>query len=61
MQLSIYNRWGERVFESNAQEDCWDGTFRGEPVNSGVFVYKLSIVLTDGEEIDKTGNITVVR
>ncbi|PHR45426.1 MAG: hypothetical protein COA32_13355 [Fluviicola sp.] len=61
MDLSVYNRWGERVFQSTSQEDCWDGIFRGEPVNSGVFVYKLSIVLTDGEEIDKTGNITVVR
>ena len=61
MDLSIYNRWGERVFQSSSPEDCWDGTHRNQPVNTGVFVYKLNVVLTDGEEINETGNITVVR
>ena len=61
MELSIYNRWGEMVFETTNQNICWDGTHREKPVNTGVFVYKLRTVNTDGEEIIDSGNITLVR
>ena len=61
MDLSVYNRWGERVFQSNDINDCWDGRHRGEIVNTGVFVYKLRATLTNGETIEDSGNVTVVR
>jgi gliding motility-associated-like protein len=61
MDLSIFNRWGERVFQSNSINNCWDGRHRGELVNSGVFVYKLRATLTNGETIEDSGNVTVVR
>ena len=34
--LRIYDRWGNLVFEADDIEDGWDGTFNGEPMNSGV-------------------------
>ncbi len=67
---TVYDRWGELVFETestvnletgNFQEVCWDGTFRGKPLNSGVFAYKLYAELFDGEIIEESGNITLVR
>ncbi len=61
MDLSIYNRWGERVFQSTEQNNCWDGRHRGELVNSGSFIYKLNVTLTNGETVEESGNITVVR
>ena len=61
MELNIFNRWGEKVFETTSQNICWDGTHRDKPVNTGVFVYKLRTVNTDGEEIIYSGNITLVR
>jgi gliding motility-associated-like protein len=60
-KLSIYNRWGEVVFESENKEDCWDGTYRGQEVDSGVFVYQLDGVLVTGQEFARKGNITLVR
>lgn len=60
-ELSIYNRWGERVFISDNQANCWDGIFRGKPVQTGVYVYKLRIRLVDGTEVIDSGNINVVR
>lgn len=59
--LAIYNRWGEVVFESDDQKEKWDGTFRGKQLNSGVFAYKLRLVLTNGEEQNMGGNITLMR
>ena len=61
MTYSIYNRWGELVFTSDNQSECWDGTFRGKPAPVGVYAYKLQYTLTDGTIKAESGNITLVR
>jgi gliding motility-associated-like protein len=61
MTFAIFNRWGEKVFETNNQADCWDGTYKGKPVNTGVYVYKLNALLTNGENIVQSGNLNLVR
>lgn len=61
MNYSIYNRWGELVFTSKSQTECWDGTFRGKPAPVGVYAYKLQVTLTDGTIQEESGNITLTR
>ncbi len=61
MNLSIYDRWGQQVFETTTAAIGWDGTFGGRVMNTGVFTYYLSITLENGEEISKKGNITLLR
>tara|TARA_B100000508_G_scaffold141092_1_gene146383 strand:- start:28891 stop:33207 length:4317 start_codon:yes stop_codon:yes gene_type:complete len=61
MTLVIYNRWGEKVFESSNIEDCWDGKYRGKYVNSGTYVYKVRYTVFGEQEVVKSGNLTVVR
>lgn len=60
-QLLIFNRWGEQVFETQTTELFWDGTFKGKPQNSGVYFYRLDMKLVNGEEVKKSGNLTLVR
>jgi gliding motility-associated-like protein len=60
LQYEVFNRWGEKVFETTDTSICWDGNWRGEPVGSGVFAYKLRAVLSNGEIVEKAGNLTVV-
>jgi gliding motility-associated-like protein len=60
LEFQIYNRWGELIFTTNDNTECWDGTQNGEPVNTGVYVYKLTVTF-NGEEVQKSGNINVVR
>lgn len=57
----IYDRWGEKVFESTDPANGWDGTYKNKPMNSAVYVYYLKAVLIDGNTVDKKGNITLVR
>jgi gliding motility-associated-like protein len=61
LQLEIFNRWGEREFAAQAPGQCWDGTHKGQPVNPGVFVYSLQLALEDGEVVQETGYLQVIR
>ncbi len=61
MTLTVYNRWGEKVFVSSNPDDCWDGNFRGQPLNTGVYVYYLEAELITGESLSKQGNLTLMR
>ncbi|GIV42683.1 MAG: hypothetical protein KatS3mg034_1993 [Vicingaceae bacterium] len=57
----IYNRWGERVFLTNNPQQSWDGTYRGQSVNGGVYHYRLKVVLKNDQIIEKKGTITLVK
>lgn len=57
----IYDRWGEKVFETTDPTKGWDGTYKGEAINSAVFVYSLDAVTINDEVISKKGNITLIR
>lgn len=59
--FKVYDRWGEKVFESNSLNFGWDGSFRGTPVNAGVFVWTLEGFLSNGKEVKKHGSTTVIR
>ncbi|MFM7015903.1 MAG: PKD domain-containing protein [Bacteroidota bacterium] len=61
MLLRVYDRWGELVFESNNKNNGWNGTYKNNPVDPGVFVYYLEVVCYDNQEYFKKGNITVIR
>jgi gliding motility-associated-like protein len=59
--LSIYNRWGEILFESYDQAVGWAGFYGDIPVQDGTYIWKL-VVSTDGaEKYLKHGHVTVLR
>ena len=59
--FTIFNRWGEKVFQSTAPEEGWDGTFNGEILNNGVFYYIISAVFINNTESDISGTITLIK
>ena len=59
--LMIYNRYGEKVFESNDLANGWDGTYKGELQNTGVFAYYLEYEYVNGDKNSLKGNITLVK
>ena len=61
LNYSVYNRWGELVFNTTDLSICWDGTYKDKPLNAGVFAYKLVVTLFDGTRILDSGNVTLVR
>jgi gliding motility-associated-like protein len=57
----VYSRWGELIFESDKIDGCWDGTYKGTDLNTGVYVYTVRALLLDGTEVDIKGNTTLFR
>ena len=61
-QLSIYNRWGELLFESNDISIGWDGTYNGEFVQEGTYVWTIRFGMMDTDEIrTDRGHINLFR
>lgn len=59
--FKVFDRWGEKVFESTSLNFGWDGTYRNVPVNVGAFVWTLEGFLSNGKEVKKHGSTTLVR
>lgn len=60
-QLQIYDRWGKLIWETGLINEYWDGTFNGQPVPEGSYVYRLQARTVTGNTIDKSGSVTVFR
>lgn len=58
--FTIYNRWGEQVFESDDPNLCWDGWYKGKPCELSTYFYYLQAESSCGK-IFKKGDITLVR
>ncbi len=61
ISFMIFNRWGEKVFETTDQKNGWDGTYKGEPLNTGIYVYRLEGKTHEGKSFSAKGNITLIR
>lgn len=64
--FNIFDRWGNVVFENydlplNDSSMGWDGTHKGQSVNSSVFVWVAEFTLLDGTKEMRRGEVTVIR
>ncbi len=56
-QVSIYNRWGSRVYLNNDYQNNWKGDYQGNLLPTGTYFYR--IVLENGEKF--TGYLEIQR
>lgn len=56
-KISIFNRWGEKIWENTNIDEFWDGTYSGKPAQNDVYFY--SIIFTDFKNKEYTLNGTV--
>lgn len=61
-KMSIYNRWGQLVFETNTLDGRgWDGKLNGVLQPQGVFIYIIDGTFRDGQKEHHQGNVTMLR
>lgn len=59
-RISIYNRWGERVFHSQNMAQTWDGTYNGKPCDAGTYFYVIDISNRVSEK-NRKGDLLLIR
>ncbi|MBN9380251.1 MAG: gliding motility-associated C-terminal domain-containing protein [Chitinophagaceae bacterium] len=59
-EMTIFNRWGQKVYGSKNPSGCWDGTFNGQPQPAGVYVYYIRAHALCGDAARK-GTVTLIR
>ena len=65
-RLQVFNRWGGRVFERyggiiNDVNTGWDGKFRGQMLNPGIYIYQAEVSYADGAVISLKGLVTLYK
>ena len=61
INFTIYDRWGNKVFESSQKDFVWDGSFKGKACNSGVYAFMVNVEYWNGTVEVKSGNITLIK
>ena len=61
-KISIFNRIGQVVFESNDPNFRWDGQLHRKDLSDGVYVYLITgQAISSGRIIQKSGSVTLIR
>ena len=65
-KMSIFNRWGQLIFESEDPTEGWDGTYNGEDAPYGTYVYSAHFESYESSvqssvEVTKNGTVTLLR
>lgn len=59
--FQVYNRWGNKIFESTKIGEYWDGTYEGRFCNGGLYVWKLKYkTLFEDKTHQKSGNVHLI-
>lgn len=61
MRFIIWNRWGQKVFETNNRFQGWDGRVKGTVQPMDVYAYTLDVEFFDGTKTTRKGDITLIR
>ncbi len=57
----IYNRWGEKVFETHDQHFVWDGTLKGKPLETGLYVWRMNFRISAEKGETRTDILLLYR
>ena len=59
--MGIYNRWGEKMYETTDLTKGWDGNYLGKPAQNGVYAYKIIVTSLEDKEFHYNGTVSLIR
>jgi trimeric autotransporter adhesin len=57
----IFNQWGQKIFETSDINEPWYGRYNGQTVQQGVYTYLITVTGVNGNVINRTGTVMVIR
>lgn len=62
LDFSVFNRFGQRIFATKDWTNKWDGTFKGQGVDPGTYVWILRYTNTDtNQKVEQKGTVILIR
>jgi len=61
LDFMVFDRWGNKVFETNDKTQGWNGQYKGETMNSESYAYYMTATMFDGSTITRKGNVALIR
>ena len=61
LTFTVFNRWGQKLFETTNPLEGWDGTFNGQPLPPDTYGYYVDIKCYNGGTFFKKGSVTLIR
>lgn len=61
IEFLIFDRWGEKVFETEDQTIGWDGVYKGVNARPGVYTWSLKGLYINGHRFSESGTVTLYR
>jgi gliding motility-associated-like protein len=59
--FKIFNRWGDRIFESTDISNQWDGQIAGKPARQDIYVYSLVYKTVKNKVYKSNGHFSLIR
>jgi gliding motility-associated-like protein len=61
IEISVFDRWGSKLYTTTDITKGWDGTFKGVLSKEDTYVYKINFTTLDGKKHTKTGHVTLMK
>ncbi|MBK7311982.1 MAG: gliding motility-associated C-terminal domain-containing protein [Sphingobacteriaceae bacterium] len=61
LEMTIFDRWGEKLFNSKDQLLGWDGMYKGVLSKQDAYTYMVTYTSLDGKKHEKTGHVTLLK
>lgn len=59
--IQLYNRWGEKLWETDDKHQGWNGIYKNIPCQQGVYMWKIQVTAYDGKAYEYEGTVTLLR
>ncbi len=59
--MTIYNRWGEAVYNTSSRTQGWNGTTKGQPAPAGQYMYRIEVIDLKNLKTVRTGAVLLLR
>ena len=59
-RLTIWSRWGEKVFDETGNNPQWDGMDGDKPASADVYIYRIE-ASSEEENVVREGDVTLIR
>jgi len=59
--IIMFDRWGNKIYESTDLNFRWDGTLNGQPLPEGTYVYQLTGYALNGYPVERSGTVLLFR